>query len=93
MKSGKVCAVAPDGPPQLDGRDSLGVGCPHVAHEIAEAHRDVALHAQRVASVELVEVAVVVEVLRENFSVGNALQRRVPEKINLSFKSEIFDII
>jgi hypothetical protein len=42
----------------------------------------VALHAQRVASVELVEVAVVVEVLRENFSVGNALQRRVPERGN-----------
>jgi hypothetical protein len=41
----------------------------------------VAFEPERVVPVELEEVAVVVEVLRQDLRVGHALQRRVPEQM------------
>ena len=66
LETGELGAVSPDGPPELDGCDGARLRGPHLADEVAEALGDVALHPQRVRAVQLEQVVVPVEVLRQD---------------------------
>ena len=66
LEPGELRAVPPDGPAELDGRDGARLRRPHLAHEVAEALGHVALHPERVRTVQLEEVVVPVEVLRQD---------------------------
>ena len=78
LKSGEVGAVAADGPPELDRSDGLGVGRPHLPDQVPEPFGNVAFEAERVFAVQLEQVAIAVEVLRQDLVVRDALQRCVP---------------
>ena len=66
LEPGELRAVSSDGPPELDGCDGARLRGPHLADEVAEALGDVALHPQRVRAVQLEQVVVPVEVLRQD---------------------------
>ena len=78
LKPGEVGAVAADGPPELDRSDGLGVGRPHLPDQVPEPFGNVAFEAERVFAVQLEQVAIAVEVLRQDLVVRDALQRCVP---------------
>ena len=61
------------------GRDGAVVAGPHLLHQVGVGLCNLPLHAQRVAEVELLQVAVLEEVLGELGHVAEALQGRVHE--------------
>ena len=87
LKAGEVGAVPADGPPQLDGRDGLGIRRPHFPDQVPEPFCHVAFEAERVVAVQLEQVAVAVEVLRQDLVVGHALQRCVPVELEAHVKA------
>ena len=68
-----------DGPAKFDGCDGPGGAGPKIVHQIAVAARQVALHAQRVRAIQLVQVEIRGEVRGQDGRVGDAL-REIGEK-------------
>ena len=87
LKPREVGAVSADGPAQFDGRDGLRVWRPHLSYKVAESFCHVAFEGQWIVAIKLEQVAVRVEVLREDLCVGHALNSRIPVDV---FYSKFF---
>ena len=77
LEAGEGGVVVTNGPPHLDWGQRPDLGGPHLLDEVAEPLGHLALVAQRVLSVQLPVVTVIVEVGGQDLGVGHALDGSV----------------